>query len=303
VTTEASTHRHSVCVVGLGNLGGAVAAHLAERGYRTFGFDLSAAARERAAQAGVDVRADLLSAVADADVVVTSLPDGDAVQAAWLGPNGLVQVARPGTYLVELSTIGPDTMLEIAGPAAAAGLKVIDAPVSGGPMEAVKGQLVVIVGGSPDDIEAIRPVLQDIGATVHYSGAVGSAKTVKLVNNLITNATVLVSAEAFQIGVAAGLDPKHLFDLLSQMGGGKSHHFQKRFPWVLDRDYHARFSIKLAEKDFRLGLELGDWAGVPTPAASAMRSIYSVAMAEGFADDDIVGLVQLYERWTRPPAS
>ncbi len=169
-------------------------------------------------------------------------------------------------------------------------------------MEAIKGQLVVIVGGAAEDIAAVDGVLHDIGATVHLAGPVGSAKTVKLVNNLITNATVLVSAEAFQIGVAAGIEPRHLFDLLSQMGGGKSHHFQKRFPWVLEGDYHARFSIKLAEKDFRLGIELGDWAGVPTPAAAAMRSVYSVAMAEGLGDDDIVGLVQLYERWTRAAA-
>lgn len=302
MSDEHPTPRQSICIVGLGNLGGAVAAHLAAEGYRTFGFDLDPAARKRAEEAGVVVGETLTEAILEADVVITSLPDGHAVTAVWLGDGGLVQTAKSGTYVVELSTIGPDTMLEIAGPAEASGLKVIDAPVSGGPMEAINGALVVIVGGAEHHIAEVDDVLRSIGATVHFSGAVGTAKTVKLVNNLITNATVLISAEAFQVGVAAGLDPKHLFDLLSQMGGGKSHHFQKRFPWVLDRDYHARFSIKLAEKDFRLGLELGTWAGVPTPAAASMRSLYSVAMAEGLAEDDIVGLVQLYERWTRPRA-
>ncbi|GAA0984331.1 NAD(P)-dependent oxidoreductase [Acrocarpospora macrocephala] len=289
-----------VCVVGLGNLGGAVATRLAAAGFRTYGFDIAAAARQRSADAGVQVCDRLADAVADASAVITSLPDGAAVTEAWLGRGGLVESARPGTYLIELSTIGPDTMRAVADRAAAADLKVIDAPVSGGPMDAVKGQLVVIVGGDEPDIAAVHDVLHAVGGTVHFSGPVGSAKTVKLVNNLITNATVLVSAEAFQIGVAAGLEPRRLFDLLSQMGGGKSHHFQKRFPWVLERDYDARFSIRLAEKDFRLGLELADSVGVPPPAASAMRSIYAVAMAEGLADDDIVGLVQLYERWTKP---
>jgi 3-hydroxyisobutyrate dehydrogenase len=248
----------------------------------------------------VTVGKSIAAAVSAADVIITSLPDGPAVREVWLGDGGLVASAKPGAYAVELSTIGPETMLEVGQPAAAAGLKVIDAPVSGGPMEAVKGALVVIVGGAEEDVDAIRPLLEDVGSQVHFSGPVGTAKTVKLVNNLITNATVLISAEAFQVGVAAGLEPRHLFNLLSQMGGGKSHHFQKRFPWALDGDYHARFSIKLAEKDFRLGLELGQWAGVPTPAAATMRSLYSVALAEGMGDADIVGLVQLYERWTMP---
>jgi 3-hydroxyisobutyrate dehydrogenase len=292
--------KRPVCVIGLGNLGGSVAQHLAEAGYPTTGYDLSPEARSRAAAAGVTTKENIATAVSASDVVITSLPDGTAVREVWLDRGGLVESAKPGTYVVELSTIGPETMLEVGRPASAAGLKVIDAPVSGGPMEAVKGELVVIAGGEESDVDAIRPLLEDVGSTVHFSGPVGTAKTVKLVNNLITNATVLISAEAFQIGVAAGLEPRHLFTLLSQMGGGKSHHFQKRFPWALDGDYHARFSIKLAEKDFRLGLELGQWAGVPTPAAATMRSLYSVAMAEGMGDADIVGLVQLYKRWTTP---
>jgi 3-hydroxyisobutyrate dehydrogenase-like beta-hydroxyacid dehydrogenase len=295
-----SNDNKPVCLIGLGNLGGSVAQHLAEIGYPTTGYDPSPDAQSRAAAAGVSVRDDIAAAVSAADVVITSLPDGTAVREVWLGDGGLVESAKPGTYVVELSTIGPETMLEVGRPAAAAGLKVIDAPVSGGPMEAAKGELVVIAGGAEEDVDAIRPLLEDVGSAVHFSGPVGTAKTVKLVNNLITNATVLISAEAFQVGIAAGLEPRHLFNLLSQMGGGKSHHFQKRFPWALDGDYHARFSIKLAEKDFRLGLELGQWAGVPTPAAATMRSLYSVAMAEGMGDADIVGLVQLYERWTMP---
>jgi len=293
--------RPRVCVVGLGNLGGGVARRLVDAGYAPVGYDADPRARERATGSGVAVRTSLPDAVGDADVVLTSLPDGTAVRDVWLGPGGLVASARPGTTLVELSTIGPDTMREVAAPAERAGLRVVDAPVSGGPVEAANGTLVVILGGAPDDIEALRPLWQDIGQSVHVAGPVGAAKTVKLVNNLITNATVLVSAEAFQLGVAAGLAPDHLFALLSEMGGGRSHHFQKRFPWALAGDFRARFSIELADKDFRLGLRLGEQTGVPLPAASAMRSVYAVAKAEGLAGDDIVGLLQLYQRWTARP--
>lgn len=285
-------------MIGLGNLGGNVARRLAAVGYPTAGYDPAPGARERATGVGVAAYSTLAEAVVGAEIVLSSLPDGNAVREAWLGPEGLVANASPGTYLVELSTIGPDTMLEVAAPAEAAGLRVVDAPVSGGPDEAAAGTLVVILGGSQADIEALDALWRSIGETSHQAGPVGTAKTVKLVNNLITNATVLVSAEAFQVGVAAGLAPDHLFAILSEMGGGKSHHFQKRFPWALDRDFRARFSIELAEKDFRLGLGLGEWVGVPMPAAAAMRSVYSVAMAEGLGQADIVGLLQLYERWT-----
>lgn len=284
-----------VCVVGLGNLGGGVARRLADTGWAPVGYDRDAGARATAAAAGVAVRATLPDAVRDADVVLTSLPDDAAVRAVWAG---LVAAARPGTLLVELSTIGPDTMRAVAGPAARAGLRVVDAPVSGGPVEAANGNLVVILGGAPADLEALRPLWRDLAPSAHLAGPVGAAKTVKLVNNLITNATVLVSAEAFQLGVAAGLAPDHLFALLSEMGGGKSHHFQKRFPWALAGDFRARFSIDLADKDFRLGLRLGDEVGVPLPAAAAVRSVYAVARAEGLGPDDIVGLLRLYQRWS-----
>jgi 3-hydroxyisobutyrate dehydrogenase len=290
--------RPRVCVVGLGNLGGGVARRLVDAGYAPLGYDAAPRVRQSAADAGVAVRATLPDAVGDADVVLTSLPDGAAVREVWLGPDGLVAQARPGTFLVELSTIGPDTMREVAGPAERAGLRAVDAPVSGGPVEAANGALVIILGGAPADIEELGPLWRDLGQSVHVAGPVGAAKTVKLVNNLITNATVLVSAEAFHLGVAAGLAPEHLFALLSEMGGGKSHHFQKRFPWALDDDFRARFSIDLADKDFRLGLRLGELTGVPLPAATAMRSVYAIAKAEGLGQDDIVGLLQLYRRWT-----
>lgn len=300
--TSNGPRRPRVCVVGLGNLGGGLARRLVAAGYAPLGYDLDPQAREVAAGRGVSVRSSLADAVRDADVVLTSLPNDSAVREAWLGSDGLVAAAKSGACLVELSTIGPDTMLDVAGSAQRAGLRVIDAPVSGGPDEAANGTLVIILGGDAEDIEGLRSLWDDLGQTSHWAGAVGAAKTVKLVNNLITNATVLVSAEAFQLGVTAGIEPDRLFALLSEMGGGKSHHFQKRFPWALEGDFRARFSIELADKDFRLGLRLGEQVGVPLPVAAAARSVYAVAMAEGMAGQDIVGLLQLYQRWAPDPA-
>lgn len=291
----------TIAVVGLGNLGGSVAARLAGEGFRVSGFDPSPVAQTKAEAAGVTIVGSVAELVGDAELVFTSLPDNAAVRAAWLGADGVVQHAKPGTTLVELSTIDPQTMREVAAPALAASLRVLDCPVSGGPPEASRGELNLICAGDEEDIARVRPALAAIGNLL-YAGPIGAGKTIKLVNNLMTNATVLLSAEAFQVGVAAGVDPNQLFALLSQLGGGRTPHFQKRFPWALADDFAPRFSIKLAEKDFRLGLQLAQAAGVPTPVASLAQSLYAAAMGEGLADKDIVGMLELYRRWTLPTA-
>lgn len=296
--TETASTPGPIAVIGLGNLGGSMAARLTNSGLNVSGFDLDGRSRERAAAAGVAAATSIADAVDGARVVLTSLPTDAAVVAAWTGPGGIVESAAPGTILIETSTISRDTMLRVADIATAAGLHVIDGPVSGGPPEAINGELVWILGGEEQVISEARPLLELLGTTIHYSGAIGSAKAVKLVNNLMAHATVLICAEAFQIGVAAGVEPRQLFDMLSQMGGGKNHHFLKRWPLALDNDFDARFSIRLAEKDVRLGAELGQSVGVPTPAASLVRSLYAIAAAEGYGEEDMVAMLKLYRGWS-----
>jgi 3-hydroxyisobutyrate dehydrogenase len=288
----------NVAVIGLGNLGGAMAANLARRGLSVAGYDLDPATCARAADTGVRVHQSIAEAVAGAGAVITSLPTEPAVLSAVLGPDGVVASSAPGTFLIETSTIGRGIMVQLAEAGAAVNLRVIDCPVSGGPPEALRGEVVSIVGGDEADVVEIRPLIDQMSSSVFYSGPVGSAKAVKLVNNLMAHATVLICAEAFQIGVAAGVEPNHLFEMLSQMAGGKNHHFLKRFPLALAGDFDARFSVRLAEKDIRLGLELAQASGVPAPVASLMRSLYAIAAAEGFAEEDIVALLKLYRSWT-----
>jgi 3-hydroxyisobutyrate dehydrogenase-like beta-hydroxyacid dehydrogenase len=288
----------SVAVVGLGNLGGAMAGNLARCGVAVTGYDVDPAARTRAEAAGVTVHDSIAAAVGGVGAIVTSLPTEAVALSAITGPEGVVAGSSPGMFLIETSTIGRGVMLQIAEAGSAAGLRVIDCPVSGGPPEALRGAVVCVVGGEERDVEEIRPLLELMGSSIFVSGPVGSAKAVKLVNNLMAHATVLICAEAFQIGVASGVEPQRLFEMLSQMAGGKNHHFLKRFPLALADDFEARFSIRLAEKDVRLGLELAQTAGVPAPAASLVRSLYAIAAAEGFAEDDIVALLKLYRGWT-----
>jgi 3-hydroxyisobutyrate dehydrogenase len=286
-----------IAVLGLGAMGGAVAVRLNDCGFAVAGFDPGEAAAGRAADAGIEVRASAQHAAVDADVVVTSLPDPPTVRAAWSGPDGVVAAARPGSLLIELSTIDPDTMIDVARLARERGQRVVDCAVSGGPEQAASGELGLLVGADDEDLAAAEPVLSAIGGSVSHAGDVGAGKVVKIVNNLMSMGNVLVAAEAFQVGLAAGVDGRRLYDILAR-SGGSSQHFVKRFPWVLADDRRTRFSIALGEKDLGLALDLARSVGVPAPTASAVRSIYAIAMAEGLAGDDIVGLTRLYERWT-----
>lgn len=285
----------SVAVIGLGHMGGAVAARLAATGGAS-GFDLSQAAREQAAREGVEVAATLEEAVAEAEVVITSLPNSAIVRAVW-SQEQLLGAVRPDAVLVELSTIDPATMRDLADLAARRGNASVDAPVSGGPAEARSGTLALFVGGADEAVERVREVLERFG-TIARTGGVGTAKTVKIVNNLMTMGNVLVAAEAFAVGEAAGMDSEHLFEVLST-SGGRSHHFLKRWPKALADDFDAGFAISLGEKDLSLGLDLARSLGMPAPAASTGQSLYALAMAEGFAEADIVSLLQLYRGWAK----
>jgi 3-hydroxyisobutyrate dehydrogenase-like beta-hydroxyacid dehydrogenase len=276
-------------------MGGAVAARLAATG-GTRGFDMDPGARERASDDGVDIAQTLEAAVADADVVITSLPNSAIVRAVW-SEEQLLGAVRPEAVLVELSTIDPATMRDIAALAATHGNASVDVPVSGGPAEARTGTLALFVGGEDDAVARVQGVLERFG-TVSRTGGIGTAKIVKIVNNLMTMGNVLVAAEAFALGEAAGMDPDMLFEVLST-SGGRSHHFLKRWPKALADQFEPGFAVSLGEKDLSLGVDLARSLGMPAPAAAMGQSVYSLAMAEGLADADIVSLLQLYRGWAR----
>lgn len=289
--------RSRIAVIGLGHMGGAIAANLVRVGHEVTGFDKQEEAARHAERAGVGVAASVPDAIADAQFVLTSLPNDAVVRAVWLGEDGLIAHAGDRAVLVETSTISKSAMLEVASAARAAGARVVDCAVSGSPGSAREGGLSLVVGAAPEDLETARPLLSEMGSSLAHVGDVGMGKVVKLVNNLMAMGNMLIAAEAFQIGVAAGVDPQRLYDVLS-VSGGRSHHFVSRFPQALAENFSPGFAIRLGEKDLGLGVDLAGQVGVPAPAASTIHALYRVAMSEGFADDDIVGLLQLYRHWT-----
>jgi 3-hydroxyisobutyrate dehydrogenase len=287
--------KERIAVIGMGQMGAAMAARLSETGVDVLGYDVNPSRREELADRQVAIADTLAVALAGRRTVLTSLPDPAATRAAWLGPEGLIAQVEPGSLVLELSTIDPATMRDIGAAAMARGLAIIDCPVSGGPVEARRGELVLIVGGSESDIARAEPVLQQLGSSWNHTGPVGTAKAVKLVNNMMSLGNVLVACEAFALGEAAGVAPDKLYQVLS-MSGGRSFHFTKRFPKALADDFEPGFKMELGEKDLALAIDMGRSFRQATPAASLVRELMAMALAQGHRGKDIVALLEMFRK-------
>lgn len=278
-------------VIGLGAMGGSVAERLVTSGLATRVYDLDPAAIERLVAKGATA-CDMESAT-DCDVLLTSLPSDEAVASVLLD-GGLVS-RLDGRILIELSTVLPGTLNRVCTVAADHDVAVVDCPVSGGPNEALRGALTLLVGASDCDLDRARPVLDALG-TVEHIGPPGHGKTIKLVNNVMSMGNMVIAAEAFALGSKMGLDAQRMYEVLSR-SGGRSHHFVKRMPYALDRDFSARFAVYLGEKDVRLALALAHDEEYVMPATSTVHQIYEMARATGLGQEDIVAVLKLYEDW------
>lgn len=239
---------YSIGVVGLGRMGSGIAARLAEADFDVVGYDLDETARANAADVGVDVRSTAAAVATGCDIVVTSLPTPGAVRAAYTASDGLLS-SGASFVAVEMSTIDPDTTLAIAEQAADAGITFVDAPVSGGPKDATRGTLTVLIGGPASVIESepVTRLLTTIADTRHHVGDVGAGHTAKLVNNVMSMGNLLVTMEAVSLGVRRGLDGELLLDALAN-AGGSSNQFRKRLPRVLNRNFEAGFHRHVRSK-------------------------------------------------------
>jgi 3-hydroxyisobutyrate dehydrogenase-like beta-hydroxyacid dehydrogenase len=290
--------KRRVAVVGVGQMGEAMAARLTECGHDVIGFDIHEPTRQRVASSGLAVTSDLGEALRGRDVILSSLPDSAAVRAAWLGEHGIAALAHAGSLCIELSTVDPDTMVEAGRGAAKRGLAVIDCPVSGGPVEARNGTLILIAGGDEATIAHATPFLRDLGEEPRYTGPVGTAKVVKIINNTMAMGNLLMASEAFTVGVAAGVEPARLFEVLSA-SGGTSRTLTKRFPKALKGDFSPGFKIELAEKDLGLGVALGRGLRLPMPAATLVHQMFGLALIEGHRGSDAVATLAMYQAWAK----
>jgi 3-hydroxyisobutyrate dehydrogenase len=284
-----------VGLVGLGNIGGGMCRRLRDKGWSVVGHDPSPAAADRAAGVGASIEPTLGGVTARTQVVVTSLPDPATVRAVYLGPEGLVALARPGTTLIETSTIDPQTIRDVADAAQAVeGVDVLDVALSGEPAQALVGELVFQVGGPDSLIDRHLDVLEVLSRKINRTGEIGSAKTVKLVNNLMSLGNVAVAAEAFVLGVKCGMEPQRLYEILS-ISGGRSAHFISGFANVIKSDFRPGFKTSLALKDLKLILELAASERCSTRLAQAITAVYREAVERGLGEDNFTSVVKHYE--------
>ncbi|EKE84877.1 3-hydroxyisobutyrate dehydrogenase [Idiomarina xiamenensis] len=270
----------TVAFIGLGNMGGPMAANLAAAGHQVTVFDLSAAALEQAQANGCGTATSAATAVKDAQFVISMLPANKHVQQVYLGEQGLREVLAKGTLVIDCSTIASEVAISVGESLREAGIRFIDAPVSGGVGGAKAGTLTFICGGAEDDVDEARQVLNDMGKNVFRAGDIGAGQIAKICNNMLLSVLMVGTAEALQLGRANGLDSKVLSDIMLQSSGRNwTLEVYNPAPGVMDNvpssnDYQGGFMVDLMAKDLGLAQQAALASGAATPMGALTRNLY-----------------------------
>jgi 2-hydroxy-3-oxopropionate reductase len=280
--------------VGLGTMGAPMAANLVKAGHVVRGFDKAEPARAAAAARGVPVVADLALAVADAELVVTMLPDTPDVEAALLDPGGIAERLAPGSIVVDTSSIAPAAAAQLAERLAERGLAFLDAPVTGGPGGAEAGTLGIMVGGAVEAFERARPILEAMGRP-RRMGPPGAGQATKLCNQIVVAQHLVAVAEAITLARGLGLDPEAVLEVL--LGGAARSWLMETFGTRMVREEVApAFRMALMLKDLRLAQEAAFARGVPLPATALASALMLAQAAAGEAELGHHAVIRVFER-------
>jgi L-threonate 2-dehydrogenase len=284
-----------VGVLGLGQMGGPMAANLVKRGFKVAAYDPKRDALTAAADRGATACATAAEVGRQAEVSLVIPFDYDEVKQAVLGDDGLVEGLVDPALVVVMSTIGPDSAREMGRLLRERGHRMVDAPVSGGAAGAEAGTLTVIAGGSDKDLERCRPPFEAFSANIFHVGQeVGAGQAAKLVNQLLVVAHLVATVEALSLGTRSGIDPRQIHDIIST-SVGNSRVFQTRAPVILDRSFKTGGAVKILVKDARLVMQQAASAGAPLPLAATAGQMFEVARGLGLADEDDAALAKAYE--------
>jgi 2-hydroxy-3-oxopropionate reductase len=285
----------TVAVIGLGIMGGPMAANLVQAGYDVIGYNRSSAKVQKLISQGGRGAADVAEAVRDADVVLTMLPDSPDVEAVVLGDGGILDSVKPGTLLIDASTIRPDVSVRLAEKAQARGVRAVDAPVSGGEAGAIEGSLSIMVGGDADDVAAARPVLEAVGKTIVHVGPAGSGQTVKAANQLIVAGTIELVAEALVFLEAHGVDTEAAVQVLAG-GLAGNRILDRKAAGMIAREFQPGFRVDLHHKDLGIVTGAAREAGVAIPVGALVAQLMGALRAEGHGSLDHSALLLLVEQ-------
>ena len=295
-----------VAFIGLGNMGGGMAANLAKAGHEVVAFDLSADALARAKANGCSIADSAETAVAHAEAVVTMLPAGKHVAGVYR--DNILKNAPKSAILMDCSTIDVATAKAVEAEAQAAGFTMVDAPVSGGIAAAEGGTLTFMVGGSDDGFERARPFLEKMGKAVIHAGGAGAGQAAKIVNNMLLGVTMAGTCEAFVLAQKLGLDPQKFFDISSK-ASGQSWSMTSYCPvpgvgpdTPADRNYEGGFAAALMLKDLKLAAEAAAAAGAYTPMGGEAEELYQRFVDRGGAHKDFSALIKMIDDSWEVPA-
>ncbi|MCB1837495.1 MAG: 3-hydroxyisobutyrate dehydrogenase [Alcanivoracaceae bacterium] len=290
----------NIAFFGLGHMGGPMAANLVKAGYTVTAFDLVPALLDAAVEQGAQRGATPADTVANAEVVISMLPSGRAVEGLYLGDNGILDAIPESALIIDCSTIDVDTARRVAGVAGQRGRSMIDAPVSGGVAGAAAGTLTFICGGAADAVERARPVLANMGKNIFHAGDHGAGQMAKICNNMLLAIHMIGTCEALQLGVDNGLDPKVLSDImLASSGRNWSLELYNPWPGVMEnvpasRDYAGGFAVNLMNKDLTLAMATALQSASRTPMGALAKSLYGVHGSQGNGGLDFSSIQRLF---------
>jgi 3-hydroxyisobutyrate dehydrogenase len=285
----------SVGFIGVGNMGNPMAGNVLKAGFPLTVFDKNPRATENLVQAGARAGASLAEVAERSEVIMTCLPASLDVEALYLDAGGLVECARPGTILIDLSSVLPSTPRKLEPAATARGLQFLEAPVSGGTAGARAATLAVMVGGDPQVLERARPVLRALGPNIFSVGPVGAGNTVKAINNMMACVNSLAMMEGLVLGVKAGLDPMIVYDVVKASSGASK--ALERIPSALvPRRFEPGFKVQLMNKDLDTFNAIARELHVPVSFSNVAQRYQQAGLAAGLADMDTSAVVQIIER-------
>jgi len=290
-----------IAFIGLGNMGGPMALNLLKAGHTLSAFDLSAEACRKFAAEGLAIAASAAETVAGAEVVISMLPASAHVEGLYLGSDGLLEKIAPGTLVIDSSTIAAATSRKVAEAGARRGIAVIDAPVSGGTGGAIAGTLTFMIGGAEADLERARPVLEKMGANIFHAGAAGAGQTAKICNNMLLGILMIGTSEAIALGVANGLDPKVLSEIMRRSSGGNwALEKYNPLPGVMEnapasKGYAGGFGTDLMLKDLGLAQENAAAVRASTPLGGLARNLYAAHSLGGHGALDFSSVIKLVQ--------
>lgn len=278
--------------IGTGVMGLPMARNVIKGGFEVTAFDINPEALQTIRQDGGSVAGSAKDAAAGADLVITMLPNGGHVLEAMFGENGALEGMSDDAVLVDMSTILPTVTDQVAERLAAAGRRLVDAPVGRTSRHAEEGKLLIMAGGEAADVEAARPVLECMGDTIVHCGPAGSGARMKLINNFMAIACNVVTAEALTLAEQSGVDRDLAIEVMMGTTAGQGHLSTTYPAKVLKGDVTPGFMVDLAHKDMGLALDFAAGLNTPIPMGAAARQVYANAQVQGRGRDDWTAILE-----------